>query len=84
LQDRRTLNSPPFISTPKSQLTAEKPLMRKTGIYQRKRYPTSKDIQEKPRSSRRSACVVYSNPIPARRVAHRMVNNYITELLPQE
>ena len=57
--------------------------MRKTGIYERKRYPTSKDIKEKPGNSR-SAYVVFSNPIPVRWVTHKMVNNYITELLPQE
>ena len=43
---RRTLSSPPFTSTSKSQLTAEPPLREKTVTYQ-KRYSTSEDIKNK-------------------------------------
>ena len=47
-QSRRTLSSPPLTSTPKSQLTAEQPLIKKTGTYPKKRHYTSKDIKKKP------------------------------------
>ena len=42
-----TLSSPPLTSTPKSQLTAEEPSIKKIGTYQ-KIYSTSKDIKKKP------------------------------------
>ena len=39
---KRTPSSPPLMNTPKSQWSAEQPLMKKSGTYQ-KRYFTTKD-----------------------------------------
>ena len=50
-QSRKTLSSPPLTSTPKSQLSAEQPLMKKTGTYQ-KRSSTTKDIKKEPQQDK--------------------------------
>lgn len=46
-QSRRALNSPPFMSTPKSRQCAEQPSLKKTETDQ-KRYCTAKDIKMEP------------------------------------
>ena len=55
---RKTLNSPPLTNTPKSQLIAEQPSIKKIGTYQ-KRYSvnTSKDIKKKPQQDSRKGAL---------------------------
>ena len=52
--------------------------------------PTNKDIlcpktKKKPQQDgRRSTTAIKANPIPAGWVTHKLENNYIAEVLPQE
>ena len=50
------MSSPALMSTPKSQLTAEQPSVKKTGTYQ-ERYSTSKGIKKKPNEIVGRGCI---------------------------
>ena len=43
---RKTLNSPPLVSTPESQISAEQSSVKKTGTYRQR--STTKDIKKEP------------------------------------
>ena len=61
-QGRRTLNSHLLTSTPKLQLTAEQPSIKKKSLEstkkKKKRYSTSKGVQKKSQDGRRYALAI--------------------------
>lgn len=60
-QGRRTLNSHLLTSTPKLQLTAEQPSIKKKSLEstkKEKRYSTSKGVQKKSQDGRRYALAI--------------------------
>ena len=61
-----------------------KQLSKKWPESTQKRYSISKHIKKKPRDGRRGALIIQSNLIPPRWATHRLDNNYITKVLPQE
>ena len=81
---RKILSSPPLISTPKSQLFAEQPSMKKPGTYQ-DRSSTSKYTQKKPQGNWQEGqtCNIVKSHI-SRWATHKLKNNYISEVLPQD
>ena len=76
--EEKDLNWPPLTNTPKSQLSAKRSLTKRLECT--KTDSTSKDPQ---RGSRRNAFTKQSNPMLTWWVAHKLENNYIAEVLPQ-
>ena len=83
--EQKDVSSHHIKKTPKSQLTGElppPPKKKNIETYQN-RYPVFKDKGEATRH-RRGAITIKSNPICTRWATHKLGNNYIIEVLPQE
>ena len=81
---RKSLDSPPLTSTPKSQLTAERPWMKKTEIHQ-KRSSTARDIKKESQWDGQEVWTHDTTKFHTPQWAtHKLENNYITDILPQE